>query len=207
MGNVLKPQEGNGKLYSVFEREMLMAESELASPLEIIENARSEADRKVQEAYAEGMRRGIDAGKRQIEEQAAEAVRALERTAQVIQEARENYLDAMTPQIVALAHAMAQRILDREAKLDPDVVSTSARKAVENLLDRAHVTLRVNPEDLASLRDHANGFEELFKGVESVTVVGDDAIARGGCVAESETMTADAQLETQLSAILDTLSE
>lgn len=207
MRRVLKSIELSSRELNDFDRETLEDENEVRDPRALMEEARVEAEAKVREAYAEGLRRGQASGEERFRESVGEAAEMLSRASEAMGDARENYLDVMTPQVVALAHAIAARILEREVKLDSEVVLTSARKALAHLLDRERLTLRVNPADLETLRSHKVALLEEFEGTGSLVVVEDDSVSSGGCVVESDTMEADARMESQLEAVLEALME
>jgi flagellar assembly protein FliH len=65
------------------------------------------------------------------------------------------------------------------------------------LIAREKVTVRVNPADVEMLRSHR---EALLNGhdVESVRVIEDQRVDRGGVVIETESGTIDAKISSQL---------
>lgn len=207
MGKIVKALDLSAKDVGRYEYALLIEEEEVRDPLDIMAEARAEAEAKVKEAYEEGLRRGYTAGEQQFREEVNQAAAVLDNAAKAMQDAHGQYLDAMTPQVVALTNAIAKRILGREAQLDEAVVLKCARDAIGKLLEREELVLRVNPADLETLRDKKAAFLEEFDGVRTVEVVPDETVTSGGCVAESRTMEADGQLETQLSEILKTLME
>jgi flagellar assembly protein FliH len=176
-------------------------------PAEVLAQARAEAEVKVREAYEEGLRRGEEAGRQQFAETVAQCEEALRQVASQIQETRLNHLTALEPQMVRLAGAIAAQILRREATVDPGIVATAVRAALENLLDRERLTIRLNPADHAVLRERGIDVLDGIDGVREVSVVAQDGIAPGGCVIESETLRIDAQLDAQLGTIFEALLE
>lgn len=190
-----------------FPEERELEEEKAVTPEMILAEARREAEQKTQEAYGEGMHRGLEAGEAQFQESVAEAAEMLERAAAAMQEAHEAFLKSLEPQVVALATAIAERILRREARLDPELVHTSARKALEHLTDRERLTIHVNPEDLEALRAQKVALLENFDGVREINIQPDPSISPGGCVVESELMQVDARLESQFEEILRVLEE
>lgn len=174
---------------------------------EIVAEARAEAERKVREAYAEGLRRGETAGREAFDATIAQAAEALEAAAMEMQTARRIFLDTLEPQVFELATLIARRVLDREIRMEKDLVKETARRALEALADRQRVTLRVHPADIEALRAHKISLLENFPGVQSLDVEADPAVKPGGCMASSETMEADVRLEVLLDAVLSVLTE
>jgi len=171
----------------------------------IMAEARHEAECKVQEAYAEGMRRGIEAGKARFAESVAESAAALQAASEAMRAAHDAFLDSLTPQLIELAGAIARRILQRESKMDPDLALRTARRALEQLVEREAVVLHVNPKDADALRAQKIALLDEFDGVRQITVMSDPEIAPGGCLVETEKVHVDARIDAQLDRILDDL--
>lgn len=173
----------------------------------ILAEAREEAAVKVREAYAEGHRRGMEAGRADFERSVGESVAALQAAAAAVVHARETFLNTLEPEVVALAVRIAERILLREAETDRGLVLRTVRKALEHLTDRESIVLRVNPADLEVVRAEKLRLTEEFDGIARVVVESDAGVLPGGCIAESSLMQVDARLGHQLEAIYSALKE
>jgi flagellar assembly protein FliH len=171
----------------------------------ILAHAREEAARKVHEAYAEGLRRGIEAGRSQFLESVAESAAALRAAAVAMRQAQEEFFAAIEPQLVELAAAIAARILQRECTTDPDLIRRVVRSAIQHLVDRESVSIRVNPADLEAMRVEKISLLDEFDGLRLLTVLADDVVTRGGCVVDTTLVQVDARLETQFNQILSDL--
>ena len=191
--DLVRVRTGAGSVNAEEAREMLLAQ------------ARQEAERKVQEAYAEGLRRGVEAGREQYLKSVAESAAALQAAAQSIQEARDEFLRSLEPQVVELAVAMARRILHREIGTDPECVRRTARKALEHLADCESVVIHVNPDDLEGMRVEKVKLLDEFDGLRQVTLQADASVGPGGCVVETSLMQVDARIEAQLEETLNAL--
>ncbi len=211
MPRVIKPEEGRQAEVVAFEHTVLEAiggdARDYVDPATILADARAEAEGRVQEAYAEGMRRGVEAGEAQFKESVGESAALLQKAGEVLQQERQAFLDSLESQIVQLSFAIARRILQREAQLSPEVVQTTARAALEQVLDQEHVVLHVNLADLETIRGERGTLLDDFDGIQRLDVVPDESVESGGCVAESDQLHVDARLEAQLEQILDTLME
>lgn len=185
----------------------LVLPEEEETPETILMRARREAEQKVREAYAEGLRKGFDAGKEQFEASVAQAGSALNAAATAIREARQQFIEALTPQVVELAVAVAGRILQREAATDPELIVRTAERALVHLANHEHVTVRVNPADLEAIKARRVQLLEQVEGVSRLSVIADESVSSGGCLASSVLMEADARIESQLSALLDVLHD
>jgi flagellar assembly protein FliH len=173
----------------------------------ILAEARMEAERKIREAYDEAYQRGLDNGEEVFRESVAQAAQALENAALQILDARKAFLDALEPQVVELATLIAERVIDREVRTDPEIIVNTVRRALAQIADRQTLRLRVHPSDYEALRARQITLLEEFSGVEAIEIAPDDAVTPGGCIAESRLMQVDARMETLLGNVLETLTE
>ncbi len=183
----------------------MLGEDGRADPAAVLAQAREQAEQLVREAYAEGMRRGAEAGKQQFDTAIREAADVLHAAAEELKLARAEFLFQTQREIVRLAGAMAQQVLRREVQLDEKLATETARAALLKLCDQERVTLRVHPQDLAALKEQRIALLEEFDGIEQLDVRPSEDVARGGCIAESATLYIDAQLDAQLRQILERL--
>jgi flagellar assembly protein FliH len=187
--------------------ELVLPEREPDTPEGILAAARREAEQKVREAFAEGMRKGFQAGKSQFDASVAQAGEALHAASKSIHQARQGFIESLTPQVLELATAIAARVLHREAAIDRDLVLHTVERALEHLANHEHVTVRLNPADLEGVKSQKVELLEKTDGISKLTVVADESITPGGCVASSNLMEADARIESQLEAILNALRD
>lgn len=171
----------------------------------ILDAAREEAARKVREAYAEGLRRGIEAGKAEFDKSAAKCIDAAREAARAATEAHARFLAGVEPQVVELAHRIGSCILLREARTDRAMIGRTVRKAIEMLLERERLLVRIHPLDLEAMRLLKPELLAEFDGIRRLEFQPDETIAPGGCFVESELACADARLDTQLDALLEAI--
>ena len=107
-------------------------------------------------------------------------------------------LDELQQQMaVALATSasnLARQIVRTELAARPELVAKVAGEALDTLLLSAkHITVRVNPDDHEIVSQGAADTLAARGG----RVVSDSAIARGGCLVESDIGTVDAAMHTR----------
>ena len=100
-----------------------------------------------------------------------------------------------------LAVRIAEKLLGRELSLRPDAIVDVVRQAIHHAGNPERVVVRVASEDLAALERGRPLVLEKCRTADAVVFRADDAVARGGCVVETELGVVDAQLSTQLEAI------
>lgn len=171
----------------------------------IMAEARAEAEQRIQEAYQEAYERGMAAGLASFEESIANVAESLDAASEAMLHARQEYLDALEPQVVELVRLIAQAVVQREIRGDSELIHRSVRRALAVLADRQYLVVRVHPQDFDALRTHKITLLEDFAGVEELEVEADETCTPGGCLIESGLAQADARIETMLANILEAL--
>ena len=138
--------------------------------------------------YAQGERAGMEAGAKR-----AEAM--LRRIGQTIEELgglRQTLIQETEREMVQLALTLARRVVHREVTLDPELAAALAHVALERLGTTTPATIRLNPEDYTVVAQDSARW-----GGQTVTVVPDPSISRGGCLVDSAFGSVDATIERQ----------
>jgi len=100
----------------------------------------------------------------------------------------------MARALAVSATHLARQMVRSEIAQRPELVVAVAQEAVETLLLSArHITLRVNPDDVALVSE---GAAEVL-AARGARVVGDATVLRGGCLVESDIGVIDASVETR----------
>jgi flagellar assembly protein FliH len=216
MSKIIKSSEAARNAFAAYERGILgvalqeteveEAETEWVEP-DPVALAEAEAEKRLQELYDEGLNRGFEAGKAEFERAAGVAAAALQKAAEAMRQAREDFLAAMEPQMLQLVKAITERILQREARTDPEVALNTVRAALRSIVERERLTVYMNPDDLDALRQKGLDPLEGIEGAEGIELAVDASIAPGGCTVSSDTVHVDARLDHQLELILDALAE
>src|SRR5580658_2376706 len=110
---------------------------------------------------------------------------------------RVEYFARVEAEIVQLALAIAAKILHREAQVDPMLVATLVRMAVERMREGSSVTVRVG-------RGRAQQWKDYFAAQSTaarVTVIEDVELSEHDCLLETELGVANFGLETQLKEV------
>jgi flagellar assembly protein FliH len=100
----------------------------------------------------------------------------------------------MAQALIATATKLARQIVRDELQTRPELVARVAQEALDTLLLSArHITLRVHPDDHALVAAGAADGIAARGG----RLVADPAIARGGCLVESDIGVIDATIDTR----------
>jgi flagellar assembly protein FliH len=162
------------------------------------------------ERLAEETRRALEAGREQGRQAEREAQSVAQRQADEVrrrqsaelilrfQQERDRYLQAIEPEVVRLALAVAARILRREAQMDPLLLTGAVRVALGQLAGSTAVKLLVPPDDLTLWQDAIALLPHLQT---RPTVQAVEDMRLGDCRIETEMGTVDLGIRAQLAEI------
>lgn len=147
-----------------------------------------------QQAYQDGYRDGLaalDAFKQSHARQVATQIGALlKSTTEQLEELQQK----MAAALARSATNLARQIVRTELQTRPELVAMVATEALDALLLSArHITVRVHPDDLDMVVQGASDVLQARGG----RVIGDDSLARGGCLVESDIGTVDGEMQTR----------
>lgn len=134
--------------------------------------------------------------RRECEEKIAEARFAVAEALTRFAEERDEYFARVESEIVQLSLSIAARILHREAQVDPMLLASLVRIAVDRMRDHSSVRVRVRPERAVSWRDY---FEA--QNITRVTVLEDAELTDQDCVLETGFGSTNLGLDSQLKEI------
>lgn len=189
----------------------------IASPS--VAKALSDWDARVSAAQEEGRRQGLAEAEARIkaaEDRAAQAEQAAEQRQQKRQEEHlarfapvlaalsgaARKLDPLEKQLlmeseaqcVRLALAVAAAVLRREPAHDPAWMDAVVKRALAEIPDRRAITIRMHPQDAASLQERIRVLASDVPGLETLVVQADDTLSRGACILQSRGSRLDASL-------------
>jgi flagellar assembly protein FliH len=110
---------------------------------------------------------------------------------------RDEYFAQVEAEVVQLSLSIAAKILHREAQVDPMLVATLVRMAVERMSEESGVQLRVAPANLAAWKSYFAGQPHLAH----VQVAADAELSDHDCVLETELGSANFGLDSQLKEV------
>ena len=178
----------------------------------LLENLRCEAE---EEARKRGYEAGLEEGKKAVfENHMAEFQQDVETLSTVlrsmkssIEEGHKRLEKAAECDLVALALAVAEKIIGREVSMTPEVTTNVVRRAVGLLGARDTIELLVNPEDVKLIETYLPELKKECADLREVQVVAADSVSRGGCVARAHAGSVDARIESQVDQIAKELFE
>lgn len=135
----------------------------------------------------------VAARKRELEARLTPVFEALSASLADLENLEAQIIQASEADIVRLAIALAERVLQHQIDQDPQWMRDLLMQAQQRLPDRRQVRIRMHPQDAAPAREHLHTLGHVSN--EGHLVIVDDAgLPRGGCILQSEGTTIDASL-------------
>jgi flagellar assembly protein FliH len=159
--------------------------------------------KKIEAAYLQGKEEGTQQANERFEN-------SLEMFAQGIEEVsrlREALLQNSTHDMLRLVMSIARQVIHCEISVNREVILATIGKALNAAVSSDSYRIKVNPEDLALVTEKKPLFLASINGLKNIVFEADPAIARGGCLVESELGEVDATIDSQLEEIRRTLLE
>ncbi|MEO6913169.1 MAG: FliH/SctL family protein [Candidatus Baltobacteraceae bacterium] len=165
--------------------------------LALISDASSRSVLIEEEARAAGLEQGTQTGRDSANVEMEDMLTTMRGLVEMARVERHKIIVSAEPEIVRLSTVIAERILHKHIGLDPMVVVEMTKAAIARLLSRETVTVRVNPADIETVREHRE--QILGAGdIEHMRIVEDQRVDRGGVLVETQSGTIDAKVATQL---------
>lgn len=155
----------------------------------------------VEKAHSEAFGKAFEEKQAAVEQESAPVMDALTGLLEEIESSLEHVASRARSDLVALAVAVAEKIVRREISLDPSITVASVHKAIELSMKKHTVRVFLNPDDLAVVSRYVPTLKAAFSRVEVVELKPSERIAPGGCEVESGSGTVDMKVETQLAKI------
>jgi flagellar assembly protein FliH len=188
---------------------------------EYLETVRREAAKIVQQAHqqAEQIRRQAELAGRDAAEQSAQRaldeklaarvgamIAALDQLLAETHDAKADWVRRWEQAAVAVATAIAERIIRHEISQRPEISLELIREALRLAAGAANVTLHLSPSDYELLGGQADALAQSLGRLAPTRIVADPTVSDGGCVVQTSLGRIDQQIESQLARIQQELS-
>ncbi len=169
--------------------------------------AKAAAAAAYEKGVADGMARGNEEGR-------TRAKTEYDRQLHQVQERIGSFLaalEASKKSIYGNAHSillrlcleLARKVVHEETRTNPDIVLSVVKKSLSYIADRERIVVRVAGDDLETVSQNRNFWLPVSERIDSVSIVPDERIEKGGCIIESNSGVADARLGVQMDELRD----
>lgn len=164
----------------------------------LISRAQEEAESIKETAAKEGYRAGL--------EQAENDIGLLRTKIADFVSSKKEVFEYIAPDILEISVDIARKIIKREVEQNPQVILDSIVDVMRTLSkEEPRITVKLNPLQVDLVKTELPEYISSM-GIEAkINVVGDDSIAEGGCILNTNNGIVDASLDTQLEIIKEAL--
>ena len=159
-----------------------------------------------QEAYDLGLAEGVKRGAAQQKQELAKLVKTLSGLIGELTREKKEFLRGMETEVLNLAFAIAEKVLNHEIATDKDAICKVLGGALKKIADQEGMRIRVNPDDYRYLTERKSDVFPELEGIKDIMLEEDAAIGRGSAVIDSTFGEVDARLDQQLSELKTALS-
>lgn len=162
------------------------------------EESRNEIPKREQQAWQDGLAEGRAQMRAESEKSAAELRVTVKQALEGFAREREAYFGRVEEEIVRLSLSIAKKILNREALIDPMLLTGLVHVALEKMDSGTKMRLRAHPSRVAAWREH---FRDMAEGQAVPEVIGDDTLSEAQCALETELGSTEISLDGHLKEI------
>lgn len=179
---------------------ILQAENEAAAIREAAAGERADI---LHQAYEEGLAEGKRVGELQYQEKTSDLQKLIER----ISGEHAEYFTQVEPELVQLATAIAEKVIEQQLTIRPQVIVNLTRAHMKRIRDRASLIIRLHLDDLPLVAAQQDALLQEIDGIDELQLVEDKRVERGGLMIEAASGTFDDRISTKLDIIQRTLVE
>jgi flagellar assembly protein FliH len=153
----------------------------------------------------EGYEQGFAAGVAHAQAQLAAPATALATAVEQLQSLRADAAASVEADVVDLALRIAEQAIGAALAVDRALVVEAVRGALRRMVERDHVLILVNPDDLDVVREHVARLVAELGGIEHCEVQAERRVGPGGAIVRTAEGEVDATLETKLARAREVL--
>jgi flagellar biosynthesis/type III secretory pathway protein FliH len=168
--------------------------SDAAEVLDVLAEARAEADQ-IREA---ARRQGYAEGRADAIASLEPALAAMTQAIADIQASRAELAVELERKAVELGLALARKVVAGALTVQPELVVDVVTGVLRGIVERERVTVLVNPDDLDIVREAMEGLRASLGGLDHCVVEAERRVGRGGCLVHTSVGEVDATVETKL---------
>jgi flagellar assembly protein FliH len=168
--------------------------SDAEAVMDVLAEARAEADQIRENARAEG----YAAGRADAIASLEPALAALTQAIGDVQTARAELAVELERRAVELGLGLARKVVGGALSVQPELVVEAVTGVLRGIVERERVTVLVNPADLDIVREAMDGLRASLGGIDHCVVEAERRVGRGGCLVRTPVGDIDASVETKL---------
>ena len=157
------------------------------------------------EGRTAGHQQALQEARQQFAQQSKQTIELLQNVLAHFDQVKQQIVWQAEQNSVALALAIAEKIVKKTGLLSRDVSVENVKAALDLVNQTTDLVIRVSPQDLENLQRFADDHENAFGRYDSLTIEADENIEPGGCRIFTQQGEIDARLDAQIARIADEL--
>ncbi|HUH66056.1 MAG TPA: FliH/SctL family protein [Syntrophales bacterium] len=166
----------------------------------------SKQEKAESEAYAKGFAEGLRTGADDERRRASGAMEAVTNCMRELDRLKKGCFEENEERILDLVFSVTEKVINREISTNRDVVHGVLRSAIEQVIDKEGIVVRLNPEDYRYMMELNPGLIGVVDDIRNMSIVEDSSVRRGGVVIDTSSGEVDARLEQQLNEVRKAVS-
>jgi len=159
------------------------------------EEAEKTQEEAQQRGFEEGQEKGFKAGEQKVKEHFESSLKALKILIEQLSEAREKTYPLLEREMVEMVTTLAGKVVRTELASRENGIREIVHMAVESVLDRESLVIKIHPDDRKELEDYGQELIQLFHEIKNVEFQSHASVKRGHCIVESNFGTVEAGLD------------
>jgi len=156
-----------------------------------------------EQGKTEGKEEGYADGKSEVD-------RLIQRTQVVLERAQDKRADILKEtekEIVNLVLLIARKVIKVISENQRNIIIANVIEALRKVKAKGNILIKVNLADLQLATEHKQNFINMMEGVQSINIVEDSSVDKGGCIIETDFGEIDARIASQLAELENRILE
>ncbi|MCP4567859.1 MAG: hypothetical protein GY841_09805 [FCB group bacterium] len=166
---------------------------------------RDEIKAAYQRGLEEGQTSGYEKGANDGREEARKVVASLTGLINDVTRQRQKLLSEAREHIFEMVIQVSKKLSFEAAALNPEITMSIIAGAIDQLLDKSKINVKVNPDHLPEIEQHIDRYRGRDTAIKEITFEADPRVRAGGCFIETPSGDVDARMESMFEIIRQSL--
>jgi len=173
----------------------------------LLEKAKKEAEIIKKKAYEEGFIKGKNEGLELEKKRLSEIVHNLINGLSEINYLKEKMVKQLEKNMIILIKEISKKVILNETFTNKEIIKNLIKQALQQLIDKTHVDIKVSPQDFEYLLKFKKNFLEEVEGLKHINIIKEKKIKPGGFIIETDAEILDGRIEKRLENIFKAIEE
>lgn len=173
----------------------------------LLEKAKKEAEIIKKKAYEEGFIKGKNEGLELEKKRLSEIVHNLINGLSEINYLKEKMVEQLEKNMIILIKEISKKVILNETFTNKEIVKNLIKQALQQLIDKTHVDIKVSPQDFEYLLKFKKKFLEEVEGLKHINIIKEKKVKPGGFIIETDAEILDGRIEKRLENIFKAIEE